>query len=483
MELTDYLRVLRTYWVSVTAILLTGIAASAGVSLLLTPVYTASAGVFLTVNSGDTAGELNQGSTYAENQVRSYAQVVTAPVVLQPVIDELRLDVTPEKLATRIVATVPVNTAIVEIDVTGTDPVQTAAVANAVARQLIEVVDQLSPQAEGGKTVRASIIRPASVPSEWTSPRVAMNLALGALLGLLLGVGQAVLRFRLDTTVVSQPDIADVTDRSVVGVVAFDADAKEHPLILDAAPNSVRAEAYRRLRTNLQFLHLGTRRRSIVLTSSVAGEGKSTTSINLAAALAHAGQNVLLIDADLRRPSLARYLNLEGSVGLTDVIIGRAELEDVVQPVGRANLHVLPSGQIPPNPSELLGSAPMERLLVEAGERYDMVILDSPPLLAVTDSAVLSHLAGGALLVVGSGSVKKPELSGAIDALEAVDASLLGLVLNRVPSDRNGRYGYHHHYYYQHHGENGEPRLDRTAGQDARRSLPTPPVELVETGR
>ncbi len=484
MELTDYLRLLRKYWASLILILVAGMGSAAGASALMAPTYTASAGVFLTVNSGDTAGELNQGSSYAENQVKSYAQVITAPVVLEPVITELGLKVTVGKLAERVTATVPVNTAIVNIDVTGADPAETAAVANAVAEQLILVVDELSPQSQGGsKTVRASIITPASVPVERTSPRVLLNLALGALVGLLLGVGQAVLRFRLDTTVVGLDDIADVTDRSVVGTIAFDADAKEHPLILEAAPHSVRAEAYRRLRTNLQFLNLGSRRRSIVLTSSIAGEGKSTTSINLAAALADTGQSVLLVDADLRRPALASYLNLDGSVGLTDVVIGRAALADVVQPIGRGNLHVLPSGQIPPNPSELLGSEPMQALLAEASDRYDMVLLDSPPLLPVTDSALLSHLAGGALLIVGSGSVKKPELAGAIDALEAVDASLLGLVLNRVPTDRQGRYGYHHHYYYQRHSTVGELRVDETAHRQSRRSVPVSPVELIESGR
>jgi len=480
MELTDYLRVLRKYWASVVVTFLAGIAVAVGVSLLATPVYTASAGVFLTVNSGDSAGELNQGSTYAENQVRSYAQVVTAPVVLQPVIEKLGLRVTVAELTDRVSATVPISTAIVNIEVTGTDAAQTADIANAIALQLTAVVDDLSPQTQGGaKSVKATIITPASVPTEWTSPRVLLYLALGALLGLLMGVGQGVLRFRLDTRVIGEADVAQVTDRSIVGAIVLDAEAKDHPLVFQAAPHSMRGEAYRRLRTNLQFLLLSGRKNSIVVTSSIANEGKSTTAINLASALAEAGKSVLLIDADLRRPSVANYINLDGTVGLTDVIIGRASLSDVVQPVGRGNLQVLLSGRIPPNPSELLGSQPMEKLLAEATDRYDMVIIDSPPVLPVTDSALLSRFCGGVLLVVGSTEVTKPELATAIRSLEAVDASILGLVLNRVQASELGHYGYHHHY--KQHQQDDNLQEDETIKREGPRAMPIAPADVFQT--
>lgn len=483
MELTDYLHVLRKYWVSVVACFLVGIAAAAGVSLLMKPVYTASTAIFLTVQSGTTAGELNQGSTYAENQVRSYAQVATTPVVLQPVIDRLRLDTTPELLAERVQASVPTNTAIIGISVTGQDPVQTADIANAVGQELIVIVDELSPQgSNGSKSVKATVVSPASVPTEWTSPRVLMNLALGALLGLLIGLGQAVLRSRLDTRVLTEQDVAQVTDRSVVGTIVHDAEAEKDPTIAQAGAQSIRAEAYRRLRTNLQFLELGGRRRSIVISSSVAGEGKTTTAINIASTLADAGESVLLIDADLRRPSLANYLKLDGTVGLTTVIIGRAALGDVVQPLGQGNLHVLPAGQIPPNPSELLGSEPMERLLAEATDRYDMVIIDSPPLLPVTDAAVLSHSTGGVLLVVGSGLVARPGLAAAIESLEKVDANILGLVLNGVKAE-HGQYGYHH-YYYRHAAESESApmlQIDDSVKRESVRAMPVSPAEAFES--
>lgn len=480
MELADYLRILRKYWISILLVTVGGVAVAGGASMLMKPVFTASASIFFTVHTTGTAGELNQGSTYAANQVKSYAQLATTPMVLDPVIAKLGLDTTSAKLGEHITAAAPTSTAIINIDVTGYDPDETALISNTVAQQLILAVDELSPQTQDGtKAVRATIVAPASVPTQWTSPRVTLNLALGALIGLMLGLGQAVLRSRLDTRIRTVDDVADVTDRSVVGAILYDPDAAEHPLIFQADPHSPRAEAYRRLRTNLQFLELGGRRRSIVLTSSVEGEGKTTTSINIASTLADAGDSVLLIDGDLRRPKVADYLNLEGSVGLSTVIIGKATLTEVAQPVGQGNLHVLPSGQVPPNPSELLGSESMRRLLNEATDRYDTVIIDSPPLLPVTDAALLSRLVGGALVVVGSGTVHKPELDGALESLEAVEANVLGLVLNGVRREEVGHYRYHHYYA----GDRPQLKMDDSVRRESRRSAPVSPVDALRDDR
>lgn len=480
MELADYLNIVRKYWISVAAVVFAGVALAALVSILATPTFTASTSIFLTVQSGSTAGELNQGSTYAENQVRSYAQVVTKPIVLQPVIDRLGLETTPELLAEQVTATVPTNTAIVEIAVVGRDPEVTAELTNEIGRQVVTIVDELSPSGAGGsKTVQARVVAPASVPTEWTSPRVMMNLALGTLVGLLLGVGQAIVGDRLDTRVVTEEDIAQLSDSSVIGTIGFDPDAQEHPLIFQADPHSLRAEAYRRLRTNLQFLALGNRSRSVVITSSIEGEGKSTTAINTASTLADAGQSVLLIDADLRRPKVADYLNLEGAVGLTTVIIGQAQLSDVVQPFGNGNLHVLPAGQIPPNPSELLGSEAMKSLLDEAADRYDMVVLDSPPLLPVTDSAILSAVTGGALVVVGSGSVRRPQLAGALDSLDAVGGNVLGLVLNKLRAEDAGHYRYHQ-YYYHREDQASTMQVNRDVKRTSARAEPIAPSDMLQ---
>jgi succinoglycan biosynthesis transport protein ExoP len=173
--------------------------------------------------------------------------------------------------------------------------------------------------------------------------------------------------------------------------------------------------------------------KTIVVTSSLPGEGKSTTAINLAITLADAGSRVALIDADLRRPSLAEYMGLEGEVGLTTVLIGQADLRDAIQPWGDSSLHVLPSGQIPPNPSELLGSLSMANLLEQLTNRYDIVLIDTPPLLPVTDAAILATITGGALVVAAADRLHRQQLTDGLGSLETVGARVLGCSTQPTP--------------------------------------------------
>lgn len=450
MELRDYVAVLRKYWVSIVGVTLLGLATAATVTLVTPPTYTASTAVFISVRGGDSAGELLQGANYATNQVRSYAQVATTPTVLQPVIDKLGLQTTPALLAENVTASIPTNTAIVEVSVVDRDAELSARIAQATSEQLVATVDLLSPSdASGKRAVAATIVTPATVPLEKTTPRTALNLTVGLLAGLLLGFGQAVLRNTLDRSIRTEDDVARATDHSVIAKIPFDPDAAEHPLVMFTDPHSLRAEAYRKLRTNLQFLEVakGTDRNSFVVTSSVAGEGKTTTSINLASTLAEGGEKVLLIDADLRRSTVAKYLNIEGSVGLTTVLIGRAALEDVVQPIGTRDFHVVAAGEVPPNPAELLASDAMKRLLNEASAHYDTVVLDAAPLLPVTDAAILSTMTSGALIVAGSGLVTVPELEDSIATLDQVSGTTLGIVLNKA------KVGTGDGYYYQYKSE------------------------------
>jgi polysaccharide biosynthesis transport protein len=184
------------------------------------------------------------------------------------------------------------------------------------------------------------------------------------------------------------------------------------------------------------------RPKSIVITSSIPGEGKSTIALNLAVSLADTGARIILVDADLRRPSMANYIGIEGGVGLTTVLIGRADVQDVVQPLGNTTLDLLPAGQIPPNPSELLGSPAMATLLARLEAAYDMVLLDSAPLLPVTDAAVLSNLASGALLVVSADQIHRAQLQQTLHSLEIAGAHLYGIVLNKVDKVKGGPYSY-----------------------------------------
>lgn len=450
MELQDYLRIVRHYWRSFLSTALLCISLAAGFTLLQSPTYTASSSIFLSVEGGGTAGELSQGASYAERQVKSYVNVATTAMVLQPVIDDLGLELTPAQLAQRMTVSSPTATSVIDIAVNDGDPELATRIANAVAASLQQAVVELTPEGpDGTGMVAASVIDPAVVPSTPTSPRPANNLALGALLGMLLGFGQALLRSLLDTRLRSAEDIAELTDAPVLASIGH-VDTTAGRVVDPDGHHWAHGEAYRRLRTNVGFVGLGGERRpSMVVTSSVASEGKTETVVNLARVLARAGDSVLLIDADLRRPSVAARMGLDSQLGLSDVLTGRGSLQDLTIELD-SHLSVLPAGTVPPNPSELLGSEAMAHLLATVERQYDYILFDSPPLLPVTDAVVLAAQTGGAIVVARSGIVRRPQLETALALLEAGSVTLLGLVVNDVPATRAGGYGGYGAYYDRH---------------------------------
>ena len=468
MELRDYLRILHKNWILIVASALLGIAAASAVSIAATPKYVSSTDLYVSVRSGaDSAtSELVQGTSFARQAVTSYVSVVSSARVLQPVIKDLGLDMTAQQLAAQVSASSPLNTVLIKIEVTDPDPELAAKIANSVGENFIDVVVNVleKPEGEASSMVKIETVQPALPASSPASPRVPLNLALGLLVGLAVGVGAAVLRSVLDTRIHSLHDIEQITSAPMLGGISMDPDAQKRPLVVHADPRSPRAESFRTLRTNLQFLDFDGGPRSIVVTSSVPGEGKSTTSANLAISLAETGARVALIDGDLRLPRLAEYLDIEGAVGLTDVLIGRVELGDVLQKWGRGQLYVLPSGRIPPNPSELLGSGNMATLLRTMTADFDYVIVDAPPLLLVTDAAVVSKLAGGAILVAASGRTRRGELAAGVSALEKVGSKLMGVVVTMLPTKGPDSYGYGSYGYGMYgYGDAGAPATGSTA--------------------
>lgn len=445
MELQHYLTILRDRWIPalVAAVLLLG--AVVGFTLLQTPQYQAINRVFVQTQAGSTVAELNNGVNFASQQITSYADVATTPLVLDPVIEELGLEVTARELATRISTTVPPDTLILEITATDEDPVQAAAIANATSKSLRTEVSDLGTSGEEA-TVELTVVSPALEPASPASPSIPRNLAIGLVLAVLAGVAVAIVRDLIDNRVRRPEDIERDFECPVIAAIPASRDAKNLPLIATQHPQSVQSEAYRGLRTNLQFMGLSGEKRSVLFTSSLPGEGKTSSAINLAHVVAQAGSRVLLIDADLRRPSIASYLGLEGGAGLTTVLSGRAEIDDVTQPLETEGLEVLASGPIPPNPSELLGSTVMQNLLAEALATYDFVVIDTAPLLAVTDAVVLSHYVGGTVVVAQSERVRRPQLEQSLEKLDAVEARHLGVVLNRVHTGSRGTYNYEYSY-------------------------------------
>jgi capsular exopolysaccharide synthesis family protein len=448
LELKDYWRILRRNWIVVVATALIGLFGAAAGSFMLQPTYQSQTKLFVALQNSETVTELQQGNVFTQARVQSYVKTVVTPVVLQPVIESLGLATTPATLAKKITATSDVSTVLISISVTDQSPVQAAAIAQAVASSLINAVDQLERPSAGGRSpVKLSIITPASAPTSPSAPNTRLNLILGFLGGLALGFVLATLRTVLDTRIRGEADLRRVSEAPVLGGVSYDADATKRPLLTQTAPQSPRAESYRQLRTNLQFAHVSHDSKTVLVTSSIPGEGKSTTATNLAIALAQSGQTVALVDADLRRPMVDEYLGLERGAGLTTALIGEADLNDLMQPWGSDNLYVLTSGQVPPNPSELLGSARMKHLITRLESEFDAVVIDAPPLLPVTDAAVLAQQVGGVIVVVGALKVRTTDLEKALAALEMVEADLLGVVLNRLPAKGPDAYAYNYSSY------------------------------------
>jgi capsular exopolysaccharide synthesis family protein len=231
------------------------------------------------------------------------------------------------------------------------------------------------------------------------------------------------------------------------------------------------AEAYRSLRTNISFARAQSRARTLVLTSPGPADGKSTTVANLAITFAQQGQRTLLVDADLRRAVLDKTFSVPRTPGLTEVIVGVSPLSAAVHPTTVENLFVMASGQLPPNPSELLGSDRMRDVLAEAREAFDVVLFDSPPLLAVTDAAVLSTIVDGAILVVRVGSTSREAVRRATAHLRAVHSRVLGAVLNDIDASTGGYYGGYGYYAYAYHAQDDEAptlrgRLRRLVGSE-----------------
>jgi capsular exopolysaccharide synthesis family protein len=447
VDLRYYVRVVRLRWRLIALCVLAAMVPAALVTFTAAPKYTASVQMFVAARDTTTAGNAYNGGLFSQQRVKSYVKLADSQSVMAEVIKRLALPTTPATLAKEVTATVPTDTVIIVLSATDRSPALAQAIANATGDQfglLVTAVEKTDPAA--ASPVKVTVFQPATLPTAKSSPKTKINLGIGLLAGLCIGLAAAMLRSRLDTSLKTGDDMAQETSMPTLGVIAFDRAAAARPLLLQADSRSPRAESFRQLRTSLQFVDVDRQPRSIVVTSALPGEGKTTTAANLAITLAEAGLRVVLVDADLRRPRLGGYLGVEASVGLTSVLIGSVDLADALQDWGDRLLRVLASGPIPPNPSELLGSVSMRHVIHALERDSDMVLLDCPPLLPVTDASILSATAGGVIVVVRSGKTKREELKRAVHGLETVGANVLGGVLNMSPRKGPNAEGYYYRY-------------------------------------
>jgi capsular exopolysaccharide synthesis family protein len=446
-------RVLRERWRVIIVCLLLGLLGAGVATYLMPRQYSSNVTLYVSIQGqAESSDAAYQASQLAKERVVSYAPLLTDERLTEPVIRQLQLDLTPAQLADRIAVSVEPETVVLSAAVTDTSPERAAAIANALAQEFVGLVQELE-QPFGPTTpipgraapvatkIGAQIIRPATPALTPVAPNVPFNMALGGALGLVVGVAAAFLRNARDTSVRSVNRLHELSNAPVLTQVAYDRDVPIRPLTSDEQLGSPRAEAFRKLRTNLQFLDRSDEHRVIVVTSALVGEGKSTTACNLALALSEAGHRVLLIDANLRRPQVDDYLGLEPGPGLSNVLTGRVSWRYACQRWNRGGFDVLPAGPVPLNPSELVASRRLAELLAEVRPRYSFVIVDAPALLPVSDAAALAARADGTVLVVRYRKITEEQLAAAVAALDAVAARLLGTVLTMTPRRRARRDG------------------------------------------
>lgn len=521
MDLRRQLVIVRHWvWLLVAATLLAG-AASYLVSSSLPKVYEGR--TTLIVGQSLSAADPNYNQILASQRLsQTYAQFATTTPILERVIEELNLRTTPQELRREVSTQVPRDSTLVTVVVSHGDPATAAAIANTLADQLIAAspavegrpgdVDQFveqqlaatqrqigsvqgeldsllamavrTPEQEhqvevlqsrlttarqtyaqllafspGSGANLLSIVDPAAVATEPSSPRVLLNTLLATVLGLMAALGLAFLIEHLDDTIKSPDDVAEVADLPTLGVISqikmARNQADRQALATLLAPRSPVAEAFRTLRTNLEFASLDTPLRTLLVTSAVPGEGKSTISANVAIAFAQAGKRVILLDGDMRRPSIHRLLELPNSFGLTTLLrADQTALESVSHATDEPKLRVITTGPLPPNPAELLGSQRMRTLLKRLHDEADLIVIDSPPLHALTDAAVLASELDGVLLVCRAGRTKRAALAQASEALARVNAHILGVTVNRLTERTSA--GYYYRYYGDYYGSSGQ---------------------------
>lgn len=437
MDLRDALQIIRGAWIIVLGCVVLALGAAFAVTSNVKPVYSSTSVAF--VGFADVANTAS-GYNQVYDQMPSYLLIATLPPVLKPVIKDLRLDTTPAALATQVTTTNPENTNFIYTTVTGSNPNEVVATANAIAVQLGVVISSETAAAVStrGNGLSVTVVDPAVSASAAPTQRTE-QLLISAGLGLLIGLAIAFLRAALDRTVRTTATIERVTGAPQVGTIGKSLAAANNRIIGSdhASPN---ADAFRIVRTNVQQALGFDLPKVITITSAGNHEGKSTTACNLAVVLAQRGSKVALIDADLRQPSVAEYLELPSEVGLTEVLTGAAALEEALLQWSELPLMVLPAGNIPANPADTLDSINMQELVLELRSKFDYVILDTPATVAVTDAALLSRMSDGVVMVARYGRTTTDSLGRAARSLEPVHGNLIGTVLTFAPGDNRHPY-------------------------------------------
>jgi capsular exopolysaccharide synthesis family protein len=425
------------------------------------------AGATLASSGGnDAINGLAVGSSFSLQRVTSYASIIRQSETLESVIDRLNLPYNVDVLSRKISTNVVPETVLIEIKVVDRDPELAAQIANtvgdefAVTAQSLEI-SGLAALIGTQEPVKITTVQTASIPTIPTSPKKTRNYFLGIIAGLIMALGVINLRGFFDRKVKNEKHLGSIP---LIGTIRFDSLVSEQPILSKNEPYSERAESFRTLRTNIEYLRDGRKNIVLAVTSSVPQEGKSTTCSNLAVSFADAGVKTLLIEGDMRRPSVGNYFSRSGEkivekgVGLSELLsrpmsFTKSSLRKFVQVLKDGKLSLILSGAIPPNPAELLSTSRIEQLIQHARKNYELTIIDCPPSLAVTDAGLIAKHADIVILVIFAGNTTIEQFEIAKRTFANVGLNFSGAILNKIPkvSRKSAEYG----YYYGSKNEHG----------------------------
>lgn len=464
MTFPDYVRILREQWLVVLIAILVGLGGAVAAFVSIPKEYTAKITMYVSSQQGgDSPGAAYEGAQLSQQRVTSYVELVGNERLAEDVVSRLRLSDSPDELAGKIFAESAPGSVLINVTVADESAQRAADIANAAGEVLTTLVNELERPTQPGasQAVAVRVVKPAAVPSAPSSTGLPLLLVLGLLAGAVVGVGAALARNAFDVSVKTAAQLREVAGAPVLGTIAFDPKVPKRPLTIHEDSFSPRSEAFRRLRTNLQFIDVDSPPQVILITSPMPSDGKTTTLVNLAIALASAETRVLVIEADVRRPMVSDLLGLERAVGLTSVLTGRTNVGRVIQHWA-GTFDVLSSGPLPPNPTELLSSRRMYALIQGLRTRYDVILVDSSPLLPVADALAVALMTDGAIVLSRYKKTTVPQLTAAVDALRAASTPVLGTVLTMAPN--KGAQGY----------EQYAPLPDDNADEHSTSPPPTP---------
>ena len=431
MDLTSALRLVRRRWLPLLLCVVAGIAGAGVLTVNATNKYEAEARLFVNIPAARGVQEALQGVQLSSQLIQSYSKVATSRSAAERVSKELKGQFTAKQVQDQVTAGPEAGTLLLDVTATDHNPQAARDLANATAKIVTQIVGEL----EAGRqdSVEARVIDPAITPTTRVSPRHVIDLIIGLLIGLAVGALVVVVLEALDRSIRTGRQAAEVFGVPLLASVPRHRKLDTEPLPAKEGMGSHAGEAYRSLRTALRFTDRDRPLRTILVTSPSEGEGKTTTAANLAVAFAQSGERVVVVDGDLRLPRLATLFKLspKSDGGLTSVLSHSLDLEAVLLPA-LDRLEVLPPGPLPSNPSELLGSEAMVALLEALVSHADIVILDAPALLPVTDALVLAALVDAVVLVAKWSDTQLTAAEEARGMLEAVNANLVGVVLNGV---------------------------------------------------